>query len=86
MDAVWRDLSALMAMFLLPAVLLGMLTYGGYACLSHLALRFVLWRSDAMPWRYARFLDYCAERLFLRKAGGGYLFIHRLLQEHFAET
>ncbi len=37
-----------------------------------------------MPWNYSRFLDYCAERIFLRKVGGGYIFVHRLLMEHFA--
>jgi hypothetical protein len=29
------------------------------------------------------FLDYAAERLFLRQVGGGYIFIHSLLQDHF---
>jgi hypothetical protein len=24
------------------------------------------------------------ERIFLRKVGGGYIFVHRLLMEHFA--
>jgi eukaryotic-like serine/threonine-protein kinase len=62
----------------------GGLAYGGYACLAHLALRLVLWRSGALPWNYAGFLDYCAERIFLRKVGGGYLFAHRLLLEYFA--
>jgi hypothetical protein len=60
------------------------LAYGGYACLSHLALRIVLWRSGAIPWDYAAFLDYCAQRIFLRKVGGGYIFVHRLLLEYFA--
>jgi len=33
-----------------------------------------------------RFLDYAAEELnFLQKVGGGYVFIHRYLLEHFAE-
>jgi hypothetical protein len=36
------------------------------------------------PWRYARFLDYCVERIFLRKVGGGYIFVHRMLMEYFA--
>ena len=36
------------------------------------------------PLNYARFLDYCAARIFLRKVGGGYIFTHRLLLEHFA--
>jgi hypothetical protein len=72
---------------LMPGLLYGLitgLTFGGYACLSHLALRFVLWRQGAMPWNYASFLDYAASRVFLRKVGGGYIFVHRLLLEHFA--
>jgi hypothetical protein len=34
--------------------------------------------------QYIRFLDYAAERVFLRKVGGGYIFTHRLLMEYFA--
>jgi hypothetical protein len=30
------------------------------------------------------FLDEAAERLLLRKVGGGYIFVHRLLLEYFA--
>jgi hypothetical protein len=37
-----------------------------------------------MPWNYPRFLDYAAERILLRKVGGGYIFVHRLLLEYFA--
>ena len=37
-----------------------------------------------IPWNYAHFLDYCHERIFLRNVGGGYIFIHRMLLEHFA--
>jgi hypothetical protein len=33
---------------------------------------------------YPPFLDYAAERILLRKAGGGYIFVHRLLLEYFA--
>jgi hypothetical protein len=64
--------------------LLGGLAYGGYAVLSHFALRLVLWWNGVMPLRYVRFLDYAAERIFLRRVGGGYIFVHRLLMEHFA--
>ena len=60
------------------------LFYGGLACLQHALLRLYLWRLGAMPLNYARFLDYAAERVLLRKVGGGYMFIHRLLLEHFA--
>lgn len=64
--------------------LLGGLIYGGLTCIQHVVLRFLLWRSGVMPWNYARFLDYAADRLFLRKVGGGYIFVHRLLLEYFA--
>jgi hypothetical protein len=64
--------------------LIGGLTYGGQAGLSHLALRIVLWREGAMPLNYVRFLEYAKDRIFLRRVGGGYIFIHRLVQEHFA--
>ena len=37
-----------------------------------------------MPWNYARFLDYATALIFLRKVGGGYIFVHRLIMEHFA--
>ena len=30
------------------------------------------------------FLNSCAERILLRKVGGGYIFVHRLLLEYFA--
>jgi eukaryotic-like serine/threonine-protein kinase len=60
------------------------LIYGGLACIQHVVLRFLLWHSGAMPLKYARFLDTAADLLFLRKVGGGYIFVHRLLLEHFA--
>ena len=36
------------------------------------------------PGTTSGFLDYAAERVFLRKVGGGYIFTHRLLMEYFA--
>jgi hypothetical protein len=72
------------AIYCLVAALIGTLAFGGYACISHLMLRLVLWRQKAMPWDYADFLDYCVRRVFLRRVGGGYIFAHRLLMEYFA--
>jgi hypothetical protein len=57
---------------------------GGGAVLRHLALRMLLVRNKFVPWRYVEFLEYATARIFLRRAGGGYIFVHRLLQEHFA--
>ncbi len=50
----------------------------------HLALRLTISFAGFAPWNYANFLDYCTERLFLQRVGGGYRFIHRFLQEHLA--
>ncbi|HEY6411117.1 MAG TPA: hypothetical protein VIY29_26970, partial [Ktedonobacteraceae bacterium] len=57
---------------------------GGIACIQHLLLRILLWRAKCIPWNYSHFLDNMAERLFLSKVGGGYIFIHRLLLDYFA--
>lgn len=53
-------------------------------CLRHLVLRKLLWRRGSIPRNYAHFLDYAVERIFLRKIGSGYIFVHRLLLEYFA--
>ncbi|MEM8808972.1 MAG: protein kinase [Cyanobacteria bacterium P01_G01_bin.38] len=57
---------------------------GGEAVVKHGILRLMLWLSGKTPWNYAKFLNYAAERIFLQKVGGGYIFVHRLLLEHFA--
>jgi hypothetical protein len=64
--------------------LVGGLQVGGAACLKHLVLRLWLIRNGSTPWNYVRFLDYASERILLRKVGGGYAFIHRMLLEYFA--
>ncbi len=58
---------------------------GGKACIQHFTLRLILYCNNYVPWNYARFLDYATDRIFLQKVGGGYIFIHRTLMEHFAE-
>jgi hypothetical protein len=60
------------------------LYYGGKAGLHHFALRLVLWHNNFAPFNYVGFLDYAAARIFLRKVGGGYVFVHRMLLEYFA--
>jgi hypothetical protein len=58
--------------------------FSGEGVLKHYLLRITLSHYGCMPRKYADFLDYAAERVFLRKVGGGYIFIHRLLQDYFA--
>lgn len=60
------------------------LAFGWLAVIEHFALRFCLYKQGVIPWHYVRFLDYAADRTLLKKVGGGYIFAHRLLQEHFA--
>jgi len=60
------------------------LIFGGITCIQHLVLRLILSRTGCLPWNLVHFLDYAAERIFLRKVGGGYIFVHRTLMEYFA--
>ena len=76
---------------MLSALLIGLgggllsgLLSGGEACVKHFVLRFFLWRAKLVPWNYPEFLDYAAECNLLRKVGGGYIFVHRLLLDYFA--
>jgi hypothetical protein len=57
---------------------------GGAACFKHVVLRLGLIRDGSTPWNYVRFLDHAAERILLRKVGGGYVFLHRMLMDYFA--
>jgi len=50
----------------------------------HGVLRLILSASGVLPHRLLRFLDHAAGLGLLRKAGGGYEFLHRSLLEHFA--
>ncbi len=66
-------------------LLFGVAAGGGEACIKHFILRCILYCNGYIPWNYARFLDYATERIFLQKVGGGYIFVHRSLLEHFAQ-
>ena len=57
---------------------------GGSACFNHFLLRLWLIRNGSIPWTYVSFLDFAAERVLLRKVGGGYVFLHRMLMDYFA--
>jgi hypothetical protein len=65
--------------------LMSVLIFEGFAFLQHYTLRFILARNNLLPWRLVPFLDHCVDLIFLRRVGSGYIFVHRLLMEHFAE-
>lgn len=52
--------------------------------IKHYSLRLVLFGAKKIPLKFIPFLDYCANLILLKKVGGGYIFIHRMLQEYFA--
>ena len=52
--------------------------------IQHFVIRLMLIYHGQAPWNYARFLDYCKERLLLQRVGGRYQFIHKSFQEYFA--
>ena len=82
------NLGELLIYSLVNGVLFGLfigIVKSGTPAIKHFILRLVLYCTDYIPWNYARFLDYCTERLFLQRVGGRYRFIHRLLQDHFAQ-
>ena len=60
------------------------LGFGGLDLVHHVVLRLILaWRRE-LPLRAAGFLDDAVQLIVLRRVGGGYMFIHRLVLEHFA--
>jgi hypothetical protein len=59
--------------------------YSSMPFIQHLILRIILTIKGNSPVDYARFLDYASRLILLQKVGGGYIFIHRLLQEHFSK-
>ncbi len=57
----------------------------GQVLIQHLIIRIILWWNRCAPWNYAKFLDFVTRSMLLRRAGGGYLFIHRSFMEHLAK-
>jgi flagellar biosynthesis GTPase FlhF len=66
------------------SILIGIVFGGGYGLFRHFLLRFVLYKYDYMPWNINSFLNYCTKQMILQRVGNRYRFIHRLVQEHFA--
>ncbi len=58
--------------------------FGASVFIKHFLLRLLLHWTIDLPRGYSRFLDYAARLTFLRKVGGGYIFMHSLLQDYFA--
>ncbi|HUM70205.1 MAG TPA: hypothetical protein PLK31_15340, partial [Chloroflexota bacterium] len=73
----------------LIAGLIGGLDYGGKTFMRHYVLRWLLARQGVLPFPFKDrllivYLDTMADRIFLRRVGGGWVFIHRTLLDYFA--
>ncbi|MGI9470189.1 MAG: hypothetical protein ACR2NZ_01565, partial [Rubripirellula sp.] len=60
------------------------LYFGGIQCLKHVCLRVVLWCGGEMPANLPRLLRDTTKLGLTRQVGGGFIFLHRLLMEYFA--
>ncbi len=58
----------------------------GLSVLRHYVIRWLLARHHTFPFRASTFLDDATSRILLRRAGSGYSFIHRRLQDYFANA
>ena len=65
------------------AALVSGFAYGGAAVTLHLAVRLVIAVRSPLPFRLATWLDRAADRGLLRRVGGGWMFLHQTLLEHF---
>ena len=93
-DGLWKgdsnpfDTSEIVTAFAKAAGSIGLLAaiwYGGMEIIDHYVLRVFLTAKKRLPTRLKRFLNHAVSLIFLRRAGAGYIFIHRMLLEHFAD-
>jgi hypothetical protein len=61
----------------------GGMVNGGQRVIRHGLIRLLLWRNGRIPLQLAIFLDTAADHALLYKVGGGYVFMHQLLQKQF---
>lgn len=57
---------------------------GGFACIQHCAMRLALFPTEQIPRNFITFFTQAEDHLFIYRTGGSYVFVHRYLQEHFA--
>jgi len=65
-------------------IVTGFIVLGGLAVIQHYILRFMLWSEGYAAFNYVHFLDYSNRLILLHRVGGGYVFIDRMMLEHFA--
>ena len=63
------------------------LLFGLGTAVQHGVFRLLLWAHHLAPLRYVRWLNYTVRlRLLYRCTNGGYVFIHRIVQDYFTDA
>lgn len=82
-QGVLASIITLLFLFIVP---LFVSFFSGRPLTDYTSLRIVIWINDLAPRNLSNFLDLVERNYaFLLKISGGYIFIHRLLMEHFAD-
>jgi hypothetical protein len=76
-DLLWRPLLTGLMLGLFALFLFGL----GNA-VKHYLVRLVLWYKRRIPWRLTALLNDSARLILMRKVGGGYIYVHRMLQDY----
>ncbi len=82
-DLVTRTVRATLALGLTIGLIVALI-FGGLAVIQHIMLRLMLYRSGSAPLNLAKFLDHSCDLIFMRRIGGGFIFVHRYLADHFS--
>jgi hypothetical protein len=75
---------ALTLMFAIMFFVIFVTAHGGIAWIEHYTLRRYLRHAGSLPANSVRFLNSASDYALMRRIGGGYMFSHRLVLEHFA--
>ena len=74
-------LAILLSLLCLPIIFL---RYGGFTLIQHLSMRMILSLCGYLPMRLSSLLNYCVQMGLFYCIGGGYRFIHSVLQDRYA--
>lgn len=69
----------------LAALCISALIFGGFNVINHYLLRFLISHFAQIPFNFLPFLNSSVRHVLMYQVGGGFIFIHRLLQEHLAK-
>jgi eukaryotic-like serine/threonine-protein kinase len=58
--------------------------YGGQAVVRHACLRMLFGWCGTFAFRVVKFMSFAEQRMLVKSAGGGYVFLHKSVQDYFA--